>query len=326
MMMDIDLGAASGYLVFALIFAAYFLALEAIFLGLARRTSLRSAVVKRLSTRDQAVSSQRTELVKLRQKRSLSPDGDYILPAIWLNRLIAQSGVQLGVAGFPAILVLLTVGFAVLMLLISGSLFALAAGVIVGAGAPVLVLMLIRSRRLRKFEHKLPEAMDTLVRCLRAGHPVQAAIRMVVRELPDPIGSEFSIVADELTYGLDMETAMKNLHRRVGQQDLGLLVAAVGLQGKTGGNLAEVLDNLSGVIRNRLRMRLKVKALSAEARFSALMLSILPVALFGLLWVIAPNYYGEVWDHPITKPLLAVAAMWMILGNIVMYRMVRFDI
>ncbi len=119
---------------------------------------------------------------------------------------------------------------------------------------------------------------------------------------------------------------MKNLHRRVGQQDLGLLVAAVGLQGKTGGNLAEILGNLSGVIRDRLRMRLKVKALSAEARFSALILSILPVALFCLLWVIAPNYYGAVWDHPVTKPLLVLGAMWMMLGNFVMYRMVRFEI
>jgi len=326
MMWDVDLGAASGYLVFALIFAAYFLALEAIFLGFSRRASLRGAVQKRLANKKQPANNQRTELIRQRQRRSLSPDGDYIMPTIWLNRLIAQSGVKLGVAGFPAILVFLTVGLAVAMLLVSGSLVALVSGIVVGAGAPILVLVYLRSRRLRKFEHDLPEAMDTLVRSLRAGHPVQAAIRMVVRELPDPIGTEFSIVADELTYGLDMETAMQNLHRRVGQQDLGLLVAAVGLQGKTGGNLAEILGNLSTVIRNRLRMRLKVKALSAEARFSALILSILPVALFGLLWIIAPSYYGAVWDNPITKPLLLGAGMWMILGNIVMYRMVRFEI
>ena len=157
--------------------------------------------------------------------------------------------------------------------------------------------MFLRGRRLRKFEQHLPEAIDTLVRSLRAGHPVQAAIRMVVRELPDPIGTEFAIVADELTYGLDLETAMKNLHRRVGQQDLGLLVAAIGLQGKTGGNLAEMLGNLSGVISDRLRMRLKVKALSAEARFSALSSASCPIALFCLLWVIAPIYYGDIWEY-----------------------------
>jgi tight adherence protein B len=326
-MMNVDLGAASGYLIFALIFAAYFLALEAIFLGFSRRASLRGAVLKRLSAKDRPDGNERAALIKVRQRRSLSPDGDYIMPTIWLNRLIAQSGVSLGVAGFPAILVFLTVGLAVLVLLVSGNLLiAAAVGIIVGAGAPILVLYYIRGRRLKKFEHNLPEAIDTLVRSLRAGHPVQAAIRMVVRELPDPIGTEFAIVADELTYGLDLETAMKNLHRRVGQQDLGLLVAAVGLQGKTGGNLAEILGNLASVIRDRLRMRLKVKALSAEARFSAMILSVLPVGLFALLWVIAPNYYGAVWEQPITKPLLVLAAMWMLLGNIVIYRMVRFEI
>lgn len=326
--MDVDLGAASGYLVFTLIFAAYFLVLEAIFMGFARRTSLRGAVQKRLSAKTEPIGKGRqpSDLVKLRQRRSLSPDGDYIMPTIWLNRLIAQSGVKLGVAGFPAILVLLTVGLAVVMLLVSGSLLALALGIVVGAGAPILLLMYLRSRRLRKFEQNLPEAMDTLVRSLRAGHPVQAAIRMVVRELPDPIGTEFGIVADELTYGLDLETAMKNLHRRVGQEDLGLLVASVGLQGKTGGNLAEILGNLSSVIRDRLRMRLKVRALSAEARFSALMLSFLPVGLFALLWLIAPHYYGDVWNHALTKPLLVLSAMWMLIGNVIMYRMVRFEI
>jgi tight adherence protein B len=144
--------------------------------------------------------------------------------------------------------------------------------------------------------------------------------------MPDPIGTEFAIVADEMTYGLDLEAAMKNLHRRVGQQDLGLLVAAVGLQGKTGGNLAEILSNLSNVIRDRLRMRLKIKALSAEARFSALILSILPLAIFCILSVIAPTYYGQVWHVAIVKPLLVAAAVWMMLGNIIMYRMVRFEI
>ncbi len=325
--MNVDLGAASGYLLFALIFAAYFLALEAIFMGFSRRASLRGAVLKRLSARDRPDGNERAALIKVRQRRSLSPDGDFIMPMIWLNRLIAQSGIKLGVAGFPAILVFLTIGIAVLTLLLSGNLLlGVGLGIVVGVGAPILVLQYLRGRRLGKFEQNLPEAIDTLVRSLRAGHPVQAAIRMVVRELPDPIGTEFAIVADELTYGLDLETAMKNLHRRVGQQDLGLLVAAVGLQGKTGGNLAEILGNLSGLIRDRLRMRLKVKALSAEARFSAVILSILPVGLFALLWVIAPNYYGAVWEEPITKPLLVGAAFWMMLGNVVMYRMVRFEI
>lgn len=325
--MGVDLGNASGYLVFALIFAAYFMALEAIFLSFARRSTTRTAVSKRLAVDGRAGSEQRQALVKLRQTRSLSADGDYILPTIWLNRLILQSGVKLGVAGFPLIIVIFSALSVLLLLIGTGSIMlALPIGLVAGFGLPVAVLIVIRNRRMTKFESQLPEAIDTFVRSVRAGHPVQAAIRMVVREMPKPIGTEFAIVSDELTYGLDLEAAMQNLHRRVGQQDLGLLVAAIGLQGKTGGNLAEILGNLSSVIRDRLRMRLKVKALSAEARFSALVLSLLPFVIFAILAVIAPNYYGDVWDMAIVKPLLLLGAVWMGLGNIVMYRMVRFEV
>jgi tight adherence protein B len=155
---------------------------------------------------------------------------------------------------------------------------------------------------------------------------VTAAIRLVGRELADPIGAEFRVVADELTYGLDLETAMTNLSNRVGQQDLALLVVAVSIQSKSGGNLAEILSSLAKMIRDRQRMRLKVKALSAEGRFSALALSILPCALFGLLWVIAPSFYGAVWDVVFVKPLLVASSVWMLIGDVIMYRMVKFDI
>jgi tight adherence protein B len=326
-MTGIDLGHASGYLIFALVFAAYFMALEAIFMSFARRSSSRSAVAKRISADNHAGNDQREALVKQRQTRSLSPDGDYILPTIWLNRLILQSGVKLGVAGFPLIVVVASALLVLVLLIGTGSVvLALPIGLAAGAGLPVLALMLIRRRRLTKFEAHLPETIDTLVRSLRAGHPVQAAIRMIVREMPQPIGTEFAIVSDELTYGLDLETAMKGLHRRVGQQDLGLLVAAIGLQSKTGGNLAEILGNLSAVIRDRLRMRLKVQALSAEARFSAIVLSILPFLIFAILAGISPTYYGDVWDVAIVKPMLVLAALWMLIGNVVMYRMVRFEV
>jgi tight adherence protein B len=149
---------------------------------------------------------------------------------------------------------------------------------------------------------------------------------MIVRELPDPMGTEFSIVADELTYGLDLETAMSNVTKRVGQQDLALLVIAVGIQARSGGNLAELLAGISKVIRDRLRMRLKVKALSAEGRFSALLLSILPFGLFGVLALIAPQFYGEIWGVPLVKPALIAATGWMIIGDLIMYRMVKFEI
>jgi tight adherence protein B len=105
-----------------------------------------------------------------------------------------------------------------------------------------------------------------------------------------------------------------------------LLVLAVSIQSKLGGNLAEILSNLSGVIRGRFKLRRKARALSAEGRFSAVALSLLPIILFAVLWVISPGYYGQVWHEPVVKIGLALALLWLLIGNIIMYRMVRFAI
>jgi tight adherence protein B len=320
------LDGAKGYVLLALIFGAFFLVFEGIFLSVAGRNAARGDLRRRLSKRDRAVEPH-AALVKSRRQRSLSPQGEYTMPMIWLNRLIVQSGVTWGAAGLPLIFAAFTATLFVLLVLaganpILAALFGLAAG----ACLPLLYLLTLRNRRRRGFEAQLPEAIDILVRSLKAGHPVSAAIRMVVRELPDPIGTEFAIAADELTYGLDLETAVQNISTRVGQQDLALVVVAIGIQTKSGGNLAEILGNISKMIRERLRLRLKVKALSAEARFSALVLSILPFALFGLLLIIAPHFYGDVWTAPTVKPMLIGTALWMLIGNLVMYRMARFPI
>jgi tight adherence protein B len=226
------------------------------------------------------------------------------------------------------VLTLIAMGLAAAVIALAGTRDPLVAVVAasLGAGIPLFALAIMRHRRIRRFEAQLPEAIETFVRALRAGHPVSAAIRMVVRELPDPIGAEFAVAADEMTYGLDLETAIGNINKRVGQPDLALMVIAIGIQAKSGGNLAELLAGIAKVIRDRLRMRLKVKALSAEGRFSAVVLSILPFALFGLLGVLAPQFYGEIWSMPFVKPVLLAATVWMLIGDLVMYRMVNFEI
>ena len=147
------------------------------------------------------------------------------------------------------------------------------------------MLRVLRGRRQKKFGAQFPDALDIIVRSLRAGHPVPIAITMVAREMPDPIGSEFGIVADEITYGADLETAMRNLYFRIGQDDLPLFVTAVAIQGSTGGNLGEILENLSGVIRQRFKMRRKIRALAAEGRASAMILSALPIVMFLVIQV-----------------------------------------
>ena len=180
--------------------------------------------------------------------------------------------------------------------------------------------------RQKGFGAQFPDALDIIVRSLRAGHPVPIAITMVARESPDPIGTEFGIVADEITYGADLETAMRNLYFRIGQDDLPLFVTAVAIQGSTGGNLGEILANLSAVIRQRFKMRRKIRALAAEGRASALILSSLPIVMFMIVQLVAPDFYGSVWHEDITKIILATAGGWMACGNFIMYQMVNFRI
>jgi tight adherence protein B len=309
------------YAFIALSFAAFFLAFLFAFLALAQRVEARRTLSSRLS--DPATRADHGGGAALRRRGGAARDQ---LSFAWLRQLTARSGV--GWAPSTVTLTLIATGLAAAALAFAATRDPLVAvlGLGLGAGLPLLVLAIARRKRLRQFEAQLPEAIETLVRALRAGHPVSAAIRMVVRELPDPIGAEFAVAADEMTYGLDLETAIGNINKRVGQQDLALIVIAIGIQSRSGGNLAELLASIAKVIRDRLRMRLKVKALSAEGRFSAVLLSILPFALFGILGVLAPQFYGEIWAVPFVKPVLLAATVWMFIGDVVMYRMVNFDI
>jgi tight adherence protein B len=148
---------------------------------------------------------------------------------------------------------------------------------------------------------------------------------LVAREMPDPIGTEFGIVSDEITFGLSLEQAARKLSERVGFEGLHLLSVSLSIQSKTGGNLTEILANLSKVLRERQRLRMKIRSLSAEGRMSAIMISLFPVVMFGILLLIAPSYYGDVWQDPIITPVFTVFAAWALLGDFIMYRMVNFD-
>jgi tight adherence protein B len=309
-----------------LLFCAHFLVLEAVFLSYARRSASRGQLKRRLAIGD-STQEQQQAFARMRQKRGLLANDQHVLPLAWLNRLIVQSGVKWGAAWFPAVFMGISVAVALPVQFFSGHLpTAVMGGLLGGAGLLIFLLTSMRNRRYRKLQDQLPDATDVLVRSLRAGHPVTSAIRLVARDLPDPIGAEFAIVADEMTYGLDLETAMDNLGSRVGQKDMALIVTATRIQTSTGGNLAEILSCMSRAVRESLKLRMKVKALSAEGRWSAIVLSILPFALFGVLAVIAPRFYGEIWDEPTVQVMLAASAAWLMIGNVIMFRMVRFEI
>jgi tight adherence protein B len=188
-----------------------------------------------------------------------------------------------------------------------------------------LFIYVVRQRRISRFAELLPDSIDVIVRGIRVGYPLPAALDLVAREMPDPVGTEFGMVSDEITFGQDLRTAIENLYRRVGQEDLLFLVMAINVQSQTGGNLAQILSSLSRLLRNRSKMALKIKALSADGRMSAIVLSLIPFALFLCICLIAPSYFGEIREHPVIFPALIYAVISLVVGNFVMYRMVHFN-
>ncbi len=299
---------------------------EAMYLLFFSGATYRSRINRRLNMlQDQ--SDREGILVQLRRERGLTSGGNYRLPFVAFNKLVLQSGVTIG---FVKLIVIVVAGASIA----SGALYVFYGDIFYSAGLglfclfvmPFLVLYMKRSRRQKAFGAQFPDALDIIVRSLRAGHPVPVAVAMVGRELPDPMGTEFGIVSDEITYGSELEGALRSLYFRVGQDDLPLFVTAVAIQSSTGGNLSEILENLSAVIRLRFKMRRKIRALASEGRASAMILSSLPIAIFLMIQIVAPDFYTSVWQYPLTKMGLAGAGFWMFIGNLVMFRMVNFKI
>jgi len=316
----------SIYLIYLLVAVSAGLFAEAMYLLFYSGTSYRRRINRRLQVMADKTDRERI-LIELRRERGLTASGDYRLPIIALNRLVLQSGVTMGFTRLAIVAAVLTVVTFGGVLVWQGSVFeSVIAAVFAGLFVPYLSLRILRGRRQKKFGAQFPDALDIIVRSLRAGHPVPIAITMVGREMADPVGSEFGIVSDEITYGADLETALRNLYFRIGQDDLPLFVTAVAIQGSTGGNLGEILENLSGVIRQRFKMRRKIRALAVEGRASAMILSSLPIGMFLVINLVSPDFYSSVWSYDLTKIGLGMAAAWMGLGNFIMYRLVNFKI
>jgi tight adherence protein B len=317
-------GLDDSWVIYVLIGISAALLAETVYLVGFSTRSYRKHVNRRLRlNRDSPDRS--TTLVALRKERGLTESGLYSLPLMRFNRLILQSGIRLQVHR----LVLVCVVLAAVTVLGAmhfgfGLIEALLISVVVDLGFLYALANLLRRRRQAKFAAQLPDALDLIVRSLRAGHPIGTAISLVGRELADPAGTEFGMMSDEIAYGVDLDTALRNLYYRVGQQDLPLFVTAVSIQTSTGGNLSEILQELAGVIRLRFKLRRKVKALAAEGRFSAILLSGVPIVLFLILNSVAPSFYGSVLHHEATFKGLAIAGIWMAIGNYVMYRLVSF--
>ena len=296
---------------------------EGCYLLYAGRSDKRLAINRRMKLQENKISQEQV-LIQLRKERGLDAGTSLFSPDRF-RALRTQSGMVMPLPRFltittgVALALMLTVLWYGLPLLLAILLF-----VMLTALLPVLVLRTMRSRRVKRFGVQLPEALELITRGLKAGHPVPVAISMVSREMPDPIGSEFGVISDEVTYGSDLVSALNSLFDRVGQEDLPLFVTAVSIQTSSGGNLREILDGLSTTIRERGKLRRKVRAISTEGRMSAYILTAVPALLFAAIMVLMPQFYSQVWDVPKTWYLLGGSVTWLMLGNIIMFKMSNF--
>lgn len=196
----------------------------------------------------------------------------------------------------------------------------------VGAFLPLMFLQMKANRTRKKMEEQFPVALDVFVRGLRAGHPIAAALDLLTVEMPDPIGSQFGVVVDEVTYGAELRDALQAMADRWDLDDMRMFVVSLSVQSETGGNLAEILDNLSKVIRERQSMMLKVRALSSEGRMTAIMLTILPVFAFSFLFIMNPGFYLDVADDPAFLPGFLMLIVMYVIGFITIRRMVDLKV
>ena len=276
------------WVIYALVFGAALLGVQGLYWVLVKARQEKQAINRRLVLGTQLANP--TEVLEaFRKERSAS----FLSSLSMFNDLVVQSGLRLsglkifiGVA-IPCLLFYLLFRFA-----LGGDLLSIGLAVPAAAAVYYVYLRVARKRRIAAFSEQLPDSLDVIVRGLRAGHPFRVALALVAREMPDPIGSEFGILADEIMFGLDQTTAVVNLCQRVGQDDLSFFSIAISIQSQTGGNLAEILARLSRLIRSRSKLRLKIRSLSSEGRLSGIALSLAPFVLFGIITLISPEYFG----------------------------------
>ncbi len=195
-----------------------------------------------------------------------------------------------------------------------------------GVGAVYFWVNRLAKKRLGMVEEQLPDAVDLMVRSLRVGHPFSSAINIVAKEMPDPLGSEFGMIADEAAYGRDISESLKALAERMDMQDLRFLAVAVTIQAQSGGNLAEILDGLSKVVRSRFKLFRRVRAITAEAKWSGMFLSVFPFGALIMINVLKPDYYDEVKETSMYIPAAIGVGVFLVANVIFMRMMVNIKV
>ena len=239
---------------------------------------------------------------------------------------ISQAG--LGWSKRQYILISVAIGAAlfVAIFLVGGGLLAAAgAGFAGGFGMPRWLLAFLKKRRENQFLHNFPDAVDVIVRGVKAGLPLGDCLRIIASESAEPVRSEFKTIVEAQTVGISMGDACAKLFERMPLPEANFFGIVVSIQQRAGGNLSEALGNLSRVLRDRKKMKAKIQAMSMEAKASAVIIAALPFAVMILVYISSPQYIELLWTHPTGRLMMACCAAWMSVGVFVMKKMINFD-
>lgn len=321
----------SYHLFIALVFIAIVLLLEGLYLTW---NAYKGPEAVRIEKRLQVISAgwqDATEQNLIKQRLlSDSPTLERLLlqiPRIHsLDRLLIQSGMKLSVIGFLGYTCMAALGGVAIASLLNLH-FTISLLCLVTAGLlPFLFLLSARHKRLLKIEEQLPDAIDLMARALKAGHAFSGALQMVSSECAEPIANEFRMTFEEVNFGISMQEALMNLSTRIPSTDLRYLVIAVLIQRESGGNLAELLDSISSLIRARLKLLGTIRVLSAEGRLSAWILGCLPFAMALVIQLVNPDYLNLLFTDSLGHLLVGASLTMMVIGIFVMWRIIKIRV
>ena len=247
-------------------------------------------------------------------------------PAL-LKKRLAMTGKDWTVGQYALANVCIVFGFGLLLLSRGApALLCLFGGLMVGLGAPHMFIGMMIKKRINQFTVRFPDAIDLLVRGLRAGLPISETLGVVSSEIPGPVGEEFRLITDKMKIGRTMEAALQETADRLGTPEFQFFCITLAIQRETGGNLAETLGNLADVLRKRAQMKLKIKAMSSESKASAYIVGSLPFIVFGLIWFINNKYMANFFQDERLMVAGIGGLIWMSIGAFIMAKMVNFEI
>jgi tight adherence protein B len=315
-------------IIYVLIFVAVIVLVEGIYLtvfgksiSLNNRVSRRLALLEKNGNREQVLEQLRKEmsqhltsrgiplysiLASKAQKANIAFTPKALIGVMVLVTIFAYLGLTIGTQASQAIRTVLAVGM--------------------GVGGVYFWVNGKAKKRMALLEEQLPDAVELMVRSLRVGHPFSAAIGIVAKEVSDPLGTEFGVIADEAAYGRDVSECLKTFAERMDSQDLRFLAVAVTIQQQSGGNLAEILDGLAKVVRARFKLFRRVKAITAEAKWSGMFLSFFPLGALATILVIEPGYYDEVSESAAFIPACLIVGVLLTINVIFMKIMVNIKV